>query len=194
MQKAISFLQRGKFIIITDDKDRENEADLTLAAEFVTEENINFMINTCSGIICVPMTLDRASKLNLTPMVEHNTDKFHTPFLISVDSKDIQDGGVSARDRTLTIKKLVNGHEQDFGKPGHVFPLFAKKEGLLERQGHTEASVDLLKIANLKPTAVICELMNKDGTMMRGQELQDFSKNHDIPVVSVSEIKHFLQR
>ncbi len=186
--QAIKYLQEGKFIIVVDHPERENEADLIMAAEYITPQKVAFLINNCSGIICVPMTQKRLQELQLSLMVKQNSDKFQTPFTISVDAKHIKEGGVSAIDRSMTIKTLVNGKAYDLARPGHVFPLQAQENGLLERQGHTEASVDLLKMSRLNPVAVISELMNKDGTMMRNQELTNFSKEHNIPVVSIQDI------
>ncbi len=190
VQKA---LQKGDFIIITDHFERENEADLMLAAEYVTSEKITFMINHCSGIICAPMTKKRQQELELPRMVEKNSDKYNTPFTISVDAKNIIDGGVSALDRVLTIRALLSGNKNDLVKPGHLFPLEAREGGLKEREGHTEASVELLRTSGLKLIAVISELMNKDGTMMRGKELLDFSEKNNIPIISVQEILGFIR-
>ncbi|MBS3116114.1 3,4-dihydroxy-2-butanone-4-phosphate synthase [Candidatus Woesearchaeota archaeon] len=184
-------LRKGNFVIILDSPERENEADLMMAAEHVTPEKIAFMINHCSGVICVPMTKKRLQELGLPRMVEKNSDKFQTPFTISVDAKNIRDGGVSAFDRTATIKTLLCGKMNDLARPGHVFPLAAREKGLLERQGHTEGSIDLLNLSKLPPVAVICELMNKDGTMMRGKELKNFAEKQNILLISVQEIGEY---
>ncbi|MBI2572336.1 3,4-dihydroxy-2-butanone-4-phosphate synthase [Candidatus Woesearchaeota archaeon] len=192
LQKALEELQQGKFIIITDAQDRENEADLVFAAQFVSEEKIAFMLQHTSGIICVGMEEKRLQELGLGPMVEQNTSKHSTPFTIPVDAKLIQDGGVSAHDRTLTIKALVEGVATDLVRPGHVFPLQARKQGVLERAGHTEASVDICKIASLYPAGVLCELMNPDGTMMRGTQLLAFAKHFKIAIITIEQIRDYL--
>jgi 3,4-dihydroxy 2-butanone 4-phosphate synthase / GTP cyclohydrolase II len=195
MNEIIRQLQQGKFIIITDDAARENEADLVIAAEYVNEEKITFMLEHCSGIICVPMEEERLKQLELHNMVSRNTDKFSTPFTVSVDSSKILDGGVSARDRVLTICKLLDRRTvpSELGRPGHIFPLRAASNGVLERQGHTEASVDMMKLAGLQKIAVICELIKK-GNMLRGKELVKFSETYSIPLISVQEIIEYRKK
>ena len=181
-------LKQGKIIIVTDKPDRENEADLMFPAQFVTKEKINFMKKHCSGIICVPLTKKRAEELELPQMVHYNEDKFHTPFTVSTDAKNVVDNGVSDVDRTMTINAIVEGTAEQLARPGHIFPLIAKEDGLQERQGHTEATVELLTLAGLQPIGVICELMNQNGTMMRGRELLDFALEHGITIVSIEKI------
>jgi len=192
--KAIKDFKDSKFVIIKDSEDRENEADLVLAADAANEEKIAFMVNNSSGIVCVAMTAERLSKLSVEDMVINNTDRYSTPFTVSVDSKKCHGSGVSALDRAITIKELVNENSipQDFTRPGHVFPLKARQYGVLERMGHTEASVDLAKSAGIKQVVVIAELMNEDGTMMRGRRLLEFSKKYDIEIISIQDIKNYI--
>ncbi len=190
---ALAALQRGHFIIITDACDRENEGDLVFAAQFVDEKKIAFMLEHTSGIICVAMEEERLSELSLGPMVEKNTSKHTTPFTVPVDATNIEDNGVSARDRALTIRTLLEGKASELVRPGHVFPLRAHPQGVLGRAGHTEASVDICKLAGLYPAGVLCELMNKDGTMMRGEELQQFHKHFKIPLITIDQIKDYLR-
>jgi 3,4-dihydroxy-2-butanone 4-phosphate synthase len=188
IRKAVEDLKQGKFVIVTDKSTREDEADLILAAEYVTTEKIAFMINHCSGIICVPITKQKAEELLLPPMLPVNTSKFDTPFTIPVDAISIADGGVSAFDRTLTITTILNGRAEELNRPGHVYPLIAHKNGVLEREGHTEATMDILHFAELQPVGVLCELMNPDGTMMRSQRLLDFALDYEITIVSMQEV------
>ncbi len=188
ISNAIEELKQGKLIIITDKAERENEADLMFSAQFVTKEKINFMKKHCSGIICVPLTKEKAQELALPQMVDYNNDKFETPFTVSTDSTSVIDGGVSDVDRCMTIKTILHGNADELSKPGHIFPLTARDAGLDERQGHTEATVEMLKVAGLEPVGVICELLNQDGTMMRSQKLLDFALDHGITIVSIEKI------
>ncbi len=181
-------MKEGNFVIITDHPERENEADLMLPAEYVTKEKIGFMRKHCSGIICVPLTQERAKELQLPRMVERNTDRFNTPFTISVDAKALEGGGVSDDDRCRTIKVLAGGTSSELSRPGHVFPLIAHPDGLAGRQGHTEATIDLLQRASLFPAGVICELMNDDGMMMRGEKLHQFAQVFGIPLIAISQL------
>jgi 3,4-dihydroxy 2-butanone 4-phosphate synthase/GTP cyclohydrolase II len=177
-------------IIIVDDEDRENEGDLTVASEMATPEVVNFMATHGRGMICVSITEDRADGLNLPLMVNDNTSQFETPFTVSVDAKKNTTTGISAFDRAETIKCLISpdAKPEDLARPGHIFPLRAKAGGVLVRAGQTEASLDLARIAGLKPSGVICEIMKDDGTMARMPDLEKFSKKHDIPIITIEEI------
>ncbi len=191
--KAVEAVQKGDFIIITDATDRENEGDLVFAAQFVSDEKIAFMLEHTSGIICVGMEQKRLDDLGLTMMVAHNTSKHGTPFTLPVDAKNMFDNGVSARDRALTIRTLMEGGKSDLVIPGHVFPLRAHSKGVLERAGHTEASVDICRLAGVYPAGALCELMNKNGAMMRGRDLEEFAKRFKIPIVTIDEIEEYLR-
>jgi 3,4-dihydroxy 2-butanone 4-phosphate synthase/GTP cyclohydrolase II len=192
VNKAIQDLKDGKMIILTDHADRENEGDLIAAAETLTTEQMNFIIRHSSGIVCLTLTNDRVKKLNLPPMVpiENNTSCYHTPFTISIDAKVDVTTGVSAADRIKTIQVAIDEATlpEDLVKPGHIFPLQAKNGGVLERQGHTEGSIDLVKLANLKPAAVLSEIMNADGTMARGEELIAFAETYQLTMLSIEDI------
>ncbi len=188
IEDVLDVLRRGEMILVTDDEDRENEGDLICAAEFCTPEQINFMITHARGLVCVPITQERASHLGLTRMnVSHEGDKFQTAFTISVDAKACTTG-ISAEERALTVQAIVTEKTQpeDLLCPGHVFPLIAMDGGVLERAGHTEATVDLAKMAGLKPAGVICEITNGDGSMARLPELIKFAKEHKLNMTSVA--------
>ncbi len=188
IQSAISDLKSGKMIIITDDEERENEGDLVMAAEFVTPQAVNFMTKEGRGLICVPVDEETACRLNFHPMV-HNADG-NCNFTVSVDAKKGITTGISAADRALTIKKIVDikSNANDFIRPGHMFPLTAKRGGVLVRAGHTEATVDLMKLAGLTPAGVICEIMKDDGAMARLPDLIEFSKKHGIRMMSIKDL------
>lgn len=176
IEEAIEDIKNGKMIIVVDDEDRENEGDLVIAAEKATPEAVNFMIKYAKGLLCVPIEEEIADKLKLNPMVENNTDNHETAFTVSVDYKDTTTG-ISAYERALTINKIAESDNySDFRRPGHIFPLIAKKSGVLDRIGHTEASVDLAKLAGLKGCAAICEIIKDDGTMARRDDLFAFAK------------------
>ncbi|CRF40704.1 bifunctional 3,4-dihydroxy-2-butanone 4-phosphate synthase/GTP cyclohydrolase II [Helicobacter ailurogastricus] len=191
VEEAIKALKNGELVILMDDEDRENEGDLVMAGIFTTPEKINFMAKHARGLICVALTQEIASKFELKPMVSHNDSKHETAFTISIDARAAKTG-ISAYERSLTIELLCKEHStpEDFVRPGHIFPLIAKEEGVLVRTGHTEASVDLCKLAGLKPVSVICEIMKEDGSMAkRGDKfLLDFAKTHDLKVLYVSDI------
>ena len=188
--RAIEAFQKGEFVILVDDEDRENEGDLTIAAEKITPEKINFMAKYGRGLICLAITEERADELNLPLMVQDNTSKFETAFTISIEAKKGVTTGISAHDRAVTILTAIADETtaEDLARPGHVFPLRAKKGGVLVRTGQTEGSVDLAKIAGMKPAAVICEIMNDDGTMARMPQLEKFSEEHNIPILTVADI------
>lgn len=192
VEDALRDLKEGKMIILTDDPGRENEGDLVMSAEHIHPEAMNFMIRNGSGIVCISMTHEDLQKLDLPLMVsaDENTSMGGTPFTISIDAKEGITTGVSATDRTKTIQVLLDDATRptDLVKPGHVFPLQAKNGGVFERQGHTEGAVDLVKLTGSKPAAVICEIMNPDGTMTRGSQLDDFAKQHNLTMLSIDDI------
>lgn len=189
IEEAIEDLKKGKVIIVCDDENRENEGDFVGLAEFATPEMINFMAMEGRGLICTPITNELARKLNLHPMVEKNTDHHETAFTVSIDHIDTTTG-ISAYERSLTIRKLLeeDSEADDFRRPGHVFPLVAKEGGVLRRAGHTEAAVDLAKLAGAKPAGVICEIMNKNGTMARVDDLQIIAKKFDLKVITIKDL------
>ena len=174
IEEAVQALRNGEIILVTDDENRENEGDMICAAEFATTENVNFMAAHAKGLICMPMSIELCQKLHLPQMVDYNTDNHSTAFTVSIDHVDTTTG-ISAKERGLTARKCVedNARPEDFRRPGHMFPLTAKKNGVLEREGHTEATVDLMRIAGLKECGLCCEIMRDDGTMMRAKELQE---------------------
>ena len=178
-EEAIEDFKQGKMIILADDEDRENEGDLTIAAEFITPEIINFMAKYGRGLICLPMTNEMADKLELPLMTQRNGSKFGTNFTVSIEAREGVTTGISAFDRAHTILTAVNPNSKarDIVTPGHIFPLRANNGGVLIRAGQTEGSVDLAKLAGLTPAAVICEIMNEDGTMSRMPDLENFPKN-----------------
>jgi 3,4-dihydroxy 2-butanone 4-phosphate synthase/GTP cyclohydrolase II len=196
IKQAVDALKSGKFIIIIDDADRENEGDLVLAAQFATEEKLAFIIRHTGGVVCLALSGAIADQLDLPAMVEHNTSKRATPFTVSIEARDGVDTGISAADRAKTIRAAISpaARPEDLTRPGHVFPLRARDGGVLWRSGHTEASVDLCRIAGLREGAVISELMNDDGTMMRLPDLKVFGRKHGIPIVSTAEIIAYRQR
>ncbi len=188
IEEAIKDIKKGKMVIVIDDPDRENEGDLLMAAEKVTPEAINFMAKFGRGLICMPLEGKRLRDLKIEPMVEKNTDNHETAFTVSVDYNDTTTG-ISAHERALTIQKILDEDSiaENFRRPGHVFPLEAKKGGVLKRVGHTEAAVDLARMADLKPAGVICEIMSEDGNMARTPELIEFGKLHNIKVLTIAE-------
>ncbi len=190
IQDALEDFKSGKMIILVDKEDRENEGDLVIAAEHVTSEAINFMAKYGRGLICVPLTPNRLEELELYQMVARNTEPLQTAFTVSVDAIEGTTTGISAADRAKTVKVLIdpNTKPSDLARPGHIFPLRARNGGVLVRTGQTEGSVDLCKLSGLYPGAVICEIMNDDGTMARMPELQEFSKLHNLKIISVAQI------
>lgn len=188
IEEAIEDIKIGKMVIVVDDEGRENEGDLVIPAENVSGETINFMITNAKGLLCVAIEDTIAKELKLNPMVEKNTDNHETAFTVSVDYKDTTTG-ISAFERAITIKNLVSSkNENDFRRPGHVFPLIAKKNGVLDRIGHTEASVDLAKLAGFKGVAAICEIVKDDGNMARRDDLILFSKKYDLKIVTIEDL------
>jgi len=194
--EIIKDLQKGRMAIVVDDEDRENEGDLVIAADFVTPSAINFIIKYARGLVCMPMEGKRLDELGLHPMFEDNQDTFKTAWAISVDAKKRTTTGISAHDRSVTIKSLVNPKTRpdDLARPGHVFPLRAKSGGVLTRAGHTEACVDLMKLAGLYPAGVICEIINDDGTMARQKDLEKFSKKHKLKIGTIADLINYRRK
>ncbi len=190
VEKAIEYFKQGKMVIIVDDEGRENEGDLALPAEDCSPEDINFMATVARGLICTPLDGSIIDNLELEPMVTKNTESMGTAFTVSVDASEDIESGISAKDRSNTVKKLsdIKSTSEDFVKPGHIFPLRYQKGGVLVRAGHTEGSVDLVKLSGKKPAAVICEVMNEDGSMARGNDLKKISEKYNIPIVSIEDI------
>jgi 3,4-dihydroxy 2-butanone 4-phosphate synthase/GTP cyclohydrolase II len=188
--EAIEQLARGRMIVVVDDEDRENEGDLTLAAEFVTPEAINFMARYGRGLICLALTAERADHLGLKPMTHVNTSHFGTAFTESIEAREGVTTGISAYDRAHTIRVAIAPQttSKDLAKPGHVFPLRAREGGVLVRPGQTEASVDLARMAGLRPAGVICEIMKDDGTMARVPDLIKFCREHHMKMLTVAEL------
>jgi len=189
IEEALQDLKKGKVIIVVDDEDRENEGDFFALAEKATPEVINFMIKEGRGLVCAPITAERANQLDLPPMVEKNTDKHGTAFTVSIDHKD-STTGISAYERAQTIQALIDEKATsfDFRRPGHIFPLIAKKGGVLRRAGHTEAAVDLAKMAGSYPAGVICEVMNEDGTMARVPDLAKIAQKHRLKMITIADL------
>lgn len=192
--KALEDLKNGKIIIVADDDDRENEGDLICAAEYATPENLNFMASIGKGLICMPMSGDIAAKLNIPMMVTDNTDNHETAFTVSIDHVDTSTG-ISAYDRSLTAMKTVSddAKPEDFRRPGHMFPLVAKKGGVLIRNGHTEATVDLMRLAGLKECGLCCEIMQEDGHMMRAEGLKRLSKEYGLTFITIKDIQDYIR-
>ncbi|WP_127588233.1 bifunctional 3,4-dihydroxy-2-butanone-4-phosphate synthase/GTP cyclohydrolase II [Paenibacillus koleovorans] len=192
IEEAIIDLMLGKVIIVADDEDRENEGDFIALADKATPEVINFMIKEGRGLVCVPITEERASELDLPPMVAHNTDKHSTAFTISVDHIDTTTG-ISASERSTTIRALIdtNARPEHFRRPGHIFPLIAKKGGVLRRAGHTEASVDLARMCGSYPAAVICEVIKEDGEMARVPDLRQIAERHNLKMITIRDLIHY---
>jgi 3,4-dihydroxy 2-butanone 4-phosphate synthase/GTP cyclohydrolase II len=196
VDEILADLRAGRMVIIMDDEDRENEGDLIMAAERTTPEAVAFMIRHTSGIICVPMEEEGLVRLDLPQMVQANSESHRTAFTVSVDLKAGTTTGVSSADRAATIRALAdaNATATDFARPGHIFPLRSRKGGVLVRAGHTEASVDLCRLAGLKPAGVLCEIMNDDGTMARRPELEAFAKRHNLKIGTIADlIRHRLR-
>jgi len=196
VERALGNISSGRLIIIVDDEDRENEGDLMVAAEKITPEIINFMSRYGRGLICLPLTKNRLEELRLPLMVRENTSRFETAFTVSVDAKDGVSTGISAFDRARTIRVAIDPEAEpsDLVRPGHIFPLEAKEGGVLARAGQTEAAVDVARLAGLVPAGVICEIMNEDGTMARIPQLEIFSREHRIPILTIADlIKYRMQ-
>lgn len=190
VEKALERLRNNNGILLVDDEDRENEGDLIFPAETITESQMAILIRECSGIVCLCMTEQKLRQLNLNPMVLNNTSKYQTAFTVSIDAASGVTTGVSAADRVTTIHAAVKDDckIEDLCSPGHVFPLCAREGGVFTRRGHTEGTVDLMKLADHKPAGILCELTNSDGTMSKLPEIIDFAEKNNIPVVSIEDI------
>lgn len=195
IQEALEELKNGKLILVVDDEDRENEGDFICAAEFATTQNINFMATHGKGLICMPMSRKYVEKLQIPQMVSNNTDNHETAFTVSIDHVDTTTG-ISAAERSITAMKCVddNAKAEDFRRPGHMFPLLAKKNGVLERNGHTEATVDLMRLAGLKEVGLCCEIMQDDGTMMRLPALMELADKWKIKIISIKDLQSYRKR
>ena len=190
IQEALDDFRAGKFVIVVDDEDRENEGDFITAAETITPEKVNFMLQHGRGVLCAPVTEERCAELDLVHQVQQNTSMLGTPFTVTVDLLDGCTTGVSAHDRAATIRALADPKRkpQDFGRPGHINPLYAKTRGVLERAGHTEAAIDLCRLSGLYPAAALIEIMNTDGTMARLPELEKVAKEYDLKLISIKDL------
>ena len=195
IEEALEDLRQGKMILCTDDPDRENEGDLICAAEFATTENVNFMATHGKGLICMPMSYGYVQKLQFPQMVTRNTDNHETAFTVSIDHVD-PPTGISAAERALTARKCVDpdAKPQDFRRPGHMFPLLAKDNGVLERNGHTEATVDLMRLAGLREVGLCCEIMGEDGTMLRSPALQEKAKQWGLKFITIRDLQNYRKR
>ena len=190
IEEAVEDFKQGKFVIVVDDEDRENEGDLIIAAELITPEKVNFMLKHARGVLCAPITISRSEELDLPRQVEDNTSMLGTPFTVTVDKLEGCTTGVSAADRAATIKALADPESkpETFGRPGHINPLYAQDHGVLRRSGHTEAAVDLCKLAGLFPAGALMEIMNDDGTMARMPDLQVFAKEHGLKIITIKDL------
>ncbi len=195
MEQALEELKKGKIILVTDDEDRENEGDFICAAEFATTENLNFMATHGKGLICMPMSKEICEKLRLPQMVADNTDNHETAFTVSIDYVGTTTG-ISAEERGMTARHCISedAKPEDFRRPGHMFPLLAKKNGVLERNGHTEATVDLMRLAGLKECGLCCEIMREDGTMMRTTELMELAEKWNICFITIAAIQEYRKK
>ena len=195
VDEALEDLKNGKIILVADDEDRENEGDMICAAEFATTENVNFMATHAKGLICMPMSEEICRRLQFPQMVTDNTDNHETAFTVSVDYVETTTG-ISAKERGLTARKCVEDSvkPQDFRRPGHMFPLMAKKNGVLERNGHTEATVDLMKLARLKQCGLCCEIMKDDGTMMRMDELKELAQKYQLKFITIAALQDYRKK
>lgn len=193
---AIEAIANGEFVIVVDDTDRENEGDLIIAAEKITTEKMAFLVRHSSGLVCVGMPAPRLQALELPQMVTHNADPFRTAFTVSVDYKYGTTSGISAADRALTLRKLADPASvaSDFHRPGHIFPLRARRGGVLERPGHTEAAHDLAALAGLQPVGVLCEIVNDDGSMARRPDLFKFAKRHGLTIITIADMIAYRER
>ena len=190
IEEALEDFRAGKFVIVVDDEDRENEGDLIIAAEKIDAEKVNFMLKHARGVLCAPITISRSIELNLPHQVEDNTSMLGTPFTVTIDKLEGCTTGVSAHDRAATIKALADPESkpETFGRPGHINPLYAQDQGVLRRSGHTEAAIDLCKLAGLYPAGALMEIMNDDGTMARLPDLEIFAHEHDMKIISIKDL------
>ena len=190
IEAALDDFRQGKFVIVVDDEDRENEGDFITAAEMITPEKVNFMLRNGRGVLCAPITMSRAAELELDHQVEDNTSMLGTPFTVTVDLLEGCTTGVSTHDRAATIRALADPNRKptDFGRPGHINPLYAQDKGVLRRAGHTEAAVDLARLAGLKPAAALIEILNEDGTMARMPQLKEVAREHGLKIISIRDL------
>ncbi len=195
VESAVAAIRVGRGVLVVDDEDRENEGDLIFASETLTTEQIAMQIRDCSGIICICITEEKARELDLPMMVPENTSRYGTAFTISIDAKENVTTGVSAADRLEAVRAVVadNASRENLVAPGHMFPLVARSGGVLERPGHTEATVDLMRLAGFKPCGVLCELTNPDGTMSRLPEVAEYAKKYAFPLVSIKDLIEYLK-
>lgn len=196
IEEAVADFKQGKFVIVVDDEDRENEGDLITSAEMITPEKVNFMLHNGRGVLCAPTTIERCKELELPPMVEKNTSLLGTPFTVTIDKLEGCTTGVSAHDRAETIRAIANDDTkpEDLGRPGHINPLFAQNNGVLDRDGHTEAAIDLCRLAGLKLAGALIEVMNDDGTMARLPQLAVKAKEWGVKIISIKDLKEYRQR
>ena len=190
IEEALEDYKQGKFLVVVDDEDRENEGDLIMAAECCTPEAVNFMLKNGRGVLCAPITLERCKQLDLDFQVQRNTSMLGTPFTVTVDKLEGCTTGVSCADRCATIKALAdpNSKPEDFGRPGHINPLYAQDRGVLARAGHTEAAVDLSRLCGFQPAACLIEILNEDGTMARMPQLQEFAKREGLKIITIKDL------
>ena len=196
IEEALQRYHDGEMLILVDDENRENEGDLVMAAEHITPEAVNFMVTHGRGMVCAPITEARARELGLSPMCSDNTALHGTHFTVTVDAKNGISSGISAHDRAHTIRLMVDKtiSPDDLARPGHIFPLIAREGGVLRRAGHTEATVDMARLAGLEPAAVLCEILNEDGTMARAPQLEEFSKKHNLPIARIVDLIEYRKR
>lgn len=196
IEDALEEIRNGRMVIVVDDEDRENEGDIIMAAEHVTPESVNFIARHARGLICVALEGERLDELQLGMMVQENTAKMGTPFTVSVDAVHGTTTGISAYDRSVTVRSLIDSatRPQDLARPGHIFPLRAATGGVLRRAGHTEAAVDLMKLADLKPAGLLCEIMAEDGSMARVPELVEIAKRHELTIITICDLIEFRRR
>lgn len=190
IEEALADFREGKFVIVVDDEDRENEGDFITAAELITEEKVNFMLKNGRGVLCAPITMSRANELELERQVQTNTSMLGTPFTVTVDLLDGCTTGVSTHDRAATIRALADPSRKptDFGRPGHINPLYAQDRGVLKRAGHTEASIDLARLSGLQPAAALIEILNEDGTMARMPQLKEVARKHGLKIIAIKDL------
>ncbi len=193
VEQALSFVKSGKGVLLLDDQDRENEGDIIFSAHLMSEQDMALMIRYCSGVVCLCLTNDKADELELPYMVEENSSRFQTPFTVTIEAAEGVTTGLSAADRLTTVRAASNKNAKpsDLARPGHIFPLRAKNGGVLERNGHTEGAIELMKLAGLPPQAVLCELMNDDGTMARLPEVLAFAKEHRMSVLTIADLVYY---
>ena len=196
VRSALSSLQGGSGVLVTDDEDRENEGDLIFPAQTLTRNQMAVLIRECSGIVCLCLTEEKAAFLDLPPMVEDNSSRYQTAFTVSIEAAEGVTTGVSPADRVRTVKTAVADASRpgDLNRPGHIFPLRARERGVLDRRGHTEATVDLMALAGLKPCGVLCELTNPDGSMAKLPEIVSFAEKNELPVMSVDDLVHYRRK